>query len=257
MAERGTRSYPPVGDPDRLDSILQRGRSLRRRRQLVASGAGAGGALAVALVAVLVLGGSGGDPDDAQVVADDDTTTTTAPTTSTTVAADPGMTVELLDGPARIRVEDPAQPDGDGTQQCLWVRVLDPSGSGVAIAEGTQCAPGLSGGGSAALALVPTTSSESGTGPDAEVGPGPDLGQGTPVEVGCAAAVTRPATEAVNGTATRPGTTTFTLSAPELAPGAYTVEVVAVSGIGDGCPPEQEGLERENEAEATGTLTLP
>jgi hypothetical protein len=167
------------------------------------------------------------------------------------------MTVELLDGPARIRVDDPAQPDGEGTQQCVWVRVLDPSGSGVAVAEGTQCAPGLSGDGNAELALVPTTSSESGTGPDAEVGPGPDLGQGTPVEIGCAAVLVNPAPEDVNSAAVRPGVTTFTLSAPELAPGAYTVEVFAVSGIGDGCPAEQEGLERENEAEVTGTLTLP
>ena len=75
MPERGAHSYPPVGDPDRLDAIVRRGRSLRRRRQLGAAGAGAGGALAVVAVAVLVVGGGSDMPD--QMVADDPTTSST------------------------------------------------------------------------------------------------------------------------------------------------------------------------------------
>jgi hypothetical protein len=33
--------------------------------------------------------------------------------------------------------------------------------------------------------------------------------------------------------------------------------VSAVSGIGDGCAPEQPGLERENVADVSGPLQLP
>ncbi len=255
MAERGARSYPPVGDPERLDSIMTRGRALRRRRQLGAAGAGAGGALAVALVAVLLVGTSGGDDVDDRVVADDGTTTTV---TTTTPPAPPEMIVELVQGPpAAIRVEDPAQPTAEGTEQCITVAVHAPDApaDAIAVAEGTVCAPGVSASGAEVpIAIQLTTSSEAGTGPAAEVGG--DLGDGS-VEIGCAASTVRPAPEAVESTDTRLGITTFPISAPDLAPGAYRVSVSAVSGIGDGCAPELPGLERENVAERTGTLQLP
>jgi hypothetical protein len=248
MAERGERSYPPVGDPERLDSIMTRGRALRRRRQLGAAGAGAGGALAVALVAVLLVGTSGGDEVDDRVVADDGTTTTV---TTTTTPAPPEMTVELVQGPpAAIRVEDPAQPTAadavEVTRQCITVAVhtSDAPTDAIAVAEGTTCAPGVSAANTQVpIAIQLTTSSEAGTGPVAEVG--------------CAASAVRPAPEAVASTATERGVTTFPISAPDLAPGTYRVTVSAVSGIGDGCAPEQPGLERENVAKRTGTLQLP
>lgn len=255
MAERGARSYPPVGDPERLDSIMSRGRSLRRRRQLGAAGVGAGGALAVALVAVLLVGTSGGDDVDDRVVADDGTTTTV---TTTTTPAPPAMTVELVQGPpAAIRVEDPAQPSADGTEQCITVAVHTPDApaDAIAVAEGTVCAPGVSAADAQVpVAILPTSSSEAGTGPGAEVGGG--LGDGA-VQISCAASVVRPAPEALASTETERGVTTFPISAPDLAPGTYRVSVSAVSGIGDGCAPEQPGLERENVADVSGMLQLP
>jgi hypothetical protein len=252
MPDRGTHPYPPVGDPDRLDSILQRGRSLRRRRQLGTAGAGMGGALAVVAVAVFAFGG--GSETSEQLVADDDTITTT-----TTVVAPREMTVELLDGPARIRVIDPEQPVGETTQQCVTVGVFDASTTtsdgSFPVAEGTACEPGPSTDGAADLALVLTTSSEAGTDQGAEVGT--DLGTGSPTEIICAASVVRPAPEDIASTQTQPGATTFTLSAPDLPPAEYRIEVSAVSGIGDGCAPEQDGLERENVEDADGVLSVP
>lgn len=56
----GTNSYPPVGDPDRYDMIVQRGRTLRRRRRY-SLGAGAGGTVvALAIAVVLITGGNNG-----------------------------------------------------------------------------------------------------------------------------------------------------------------------------------------------------
>ncbi len=254
MPDRGAHPYPPVGDPDRLDSILQRGRSLRRRRQLGTVGAGAGGALAVMLVVVLAFGGGSGTSD--QLVADDATTTTEATsTTTTTTSLPPTMTVEVLPGgPTRVRVADPAQPTGEGTQQCLLASAYDPAAPAGALplAQGWSCAGGLSAGGDADLELQSTTSSGAGT--DQGAGVEPDLGTGSGVDVGCPAVMTN---VPVTAEGTEPGVTTFTLTATGLAPGAYRVELSAVSGIGDGCAPEQTGFEVEHVVESTGTLTLP
>jgi hypothetical protein len=253
MAERGVPHYPPVGDPDRLDSIMTRGRSLRRRRQLGAATAGAGGALAVVVAALVFMGGGSDRPQD-RAVADDGTTTTT---TTTTTTPPPSLDVELIQGPpAQIRVVDPEQPDGEGTGQCITVSAYeqDAPPDAYAVAEGTMCAPGISAGGTS-IALVPETSSEAGTGPGAEVGG--DLGTGSRANISCAASVVSDPPEAVNGTATRYGATTFTISAPDVPPGTYRVEVLAVSGIGDGCPPEEPGAERENSVVEEGSLRLP
>jgi hypothetical protein len=205
-------------------------------------------------VAVLLAGTSGGEVDD-RVVADDGTTTTV---TTTTTPAPPTMTVELVQGPpAAIRVEDPAQPSSTGTEQCITVAVhtTDAPADAVAVAEGTVCAPGVSAADAQVpVAILPTSSSEAGTGPAAEVGGDPGDGA---VQIGCAASVVRPAPEAVASTETERGVTTFVISAPDLTPGTYRVSVSAVSGIGDGCAPEQPGLERENVADVSGTLQLP
>jgi hypothetical protein len=222
---------------------MARGRSLRRRRQLGVAASGAGGALAVALVAVLLVGGSGSDDQNERIVADDPTTTVA--TTTSTTAPPAEMRVELVPGPpAAIRVVDPAQPAAEGTEQCLTVsiRALDAPSDAAAVAEGTMCAPGVSSDGVTDLALVLTTSSESGSGP---------------VEIGCAPSVERPAPAAVASTETRPGSTTFVISAPDLPPAEYQVVVSAVSGIGDGCAPQQAGFERENVADGSGTMQLP
>ena len=254
MPERGAHSYPPVGDPDRLDAIVRRGRSLRRRRQLGAAGAGAGGALAVVAVAVLVVGGGSGTPD--QMVADDPTTSSTTTTTTTTVPTAPAtMTVELLAGPPlQVRVDDPAQPLGDGTQQCLLASAYDPAAAegALPVAQGWNCAGGSSGDGQADVVLESTTDIGAGADLGAEVGP--DLGTGSQVEIGCPAAIYN---EPVDSTGTQPGATTFSISAPSLPAGQYRVRVEAVSGIGDGCAPEQADVERENVVETTQVVALP
>lgn len=234
MTERGEHSYPPVGDPDRLDSIVRRGRSLRRRRQLGTIGAGAGGALAVMVVVVLAFGGSGTSP---QPVADDPTSTTTTTTTTTSIPP-PVFTAEVLAGPpAQVRVDDPAQPSGDASQQCVLASAYDPAAPAGAlpVAQGWTCAPGQSDNGSEDLVLVPTAG----------------------VDIGCPAVAERDAGAANAVTGEGRGVTTFTLSAPGVPSGQYRIEVEAVSGIGDGCPPEQTDFERENIARTVGTVALP
>jgi hypothetical protein len=263
MSERGEHSYPPVGDPDRLDSIVRRGRSLRRRRQLGTIGAGAGGALAVMLVVVLAFGG--GSDDAKQLVADDPSSTTTTTTTTTTAPApSTAMTAEILPGPpVQVRVDDPAQPVGSGddqefvSQQCVLASAYDPAAPAGALplAQGWICAPGQSADGRRDLVLRSTAGSGAGT--DQGAGVEPDLGTGSGTDIGCPATALRDAGPARAVTGERPGVTTFTLSAPGLPSGEYRIEVEAVSGIGDGCAPEQTGFERENVERAVGTVTLP
>lgn len=255
MSERTTSSFPPVGDPDRLDAIVRRGRSLRRRRQLGTAGAGVGATLAVVLAVSLVLGGGGGTTDP-NIVADDPTSSTTT-TTTTTPPMPPELTVTVSSGPpATILVEDPAQPAGATTKQCVTVTVFGPLVDGGDAAaqpvagEGTQCAAGLSMNGSAVLEIGAATGAEPG---GVQIDPDPL----TPTLVGCAAVVERPAPEDVNSDAVAPGRSTFRISAADLPPGEYRVEVSAVSGLGDGCDPEQPGLERENSAQGSGSIHLP
>jgi len=222
------------------------------------------------MVAVLVF--SNGSGSNEGIVADDPDATTTTTTTTTVAPSTRGMDVELLVGqPGRIRVTDPAQPAGEGTQQCVTVAVYDnrtgtdgestgdgnvvEKGSSMAVAEGTACAPGLSKGGTADVEVRPTTDTGDSSDVGAEVGA--DLGTGSPVEIGCAAVVTRPAPGAIADDRTQLGVTTFSVLATDLPAASYRVVVSAVSGIGDGCAPEQPGLERENVAETNGKLQLP
>ena len=256
MSERTTPSFPPVGDPDRLDAIVRRGRSLRRRRQLGTAGAGVGATLAVVLAVSLVLGGGGGTTDP-NLVADDPTSSTSTTTTSTTTPPmPPELTVTVSSGPpATILVEDPAQPAGATTKQCVTVTAFGPLVDGADPAdqpvagEGTQCAAGTSLNGSAVLEVHPATGAEPG-GVQIDPGSGPTL-------IGCAAVIERPPAEDVNSDAVAPVRSSFRISAPELTPGEYRIEVSAVSGLGDGCDPEQPGLERENSTQGTGSIRLP
>ncbi len=242
MSERNSQSFPPVGDPDRLDAIVRRGRSLRRRRQLGAAGAGLGGTLAVVLAVTLALG-SGGGSTDPDIVADDPTSSTT--TTTTTLPPMPStLTVTVESGsPATIVVADPAQPAGSTTTQCVTVTLYGPTtdtGDPAAApfaGEGTACAPGSSLNGTGVVDIRPA---------------GPQL-----VQIGCAAVVKSPPPADVASDAVAPGRTTFRLSAPDLAAGEYTVDASAVSGLGDGCDPEQPGFERENSATGSGSVLLP
>ena len=193
MPDRRTRSYPPVGAPDRLDQIVRRGRSLRRRRQAGMAAAGTGGTLAVAalvLSAVAVFGG--GDPDGG-VIADE-----SAPTvvTTTTVPEDPDeMTVQIVAGPpVRVVTVDPAQPVGKGTRQCLEVMAYPAESSTEAMAtyEGWDCRPGT-GSGAVDIPLRQTAPADGGVQIDPEVEPGTSVG-------GCAQAVDRPNADALAST---------------------------------------------------------
>jgi hypothetical protein len=231
MAERGSHQYPPVGDTDRLDAILRRGRSLRRRRQL---GVGAGGTMAaVAVVAVLVTAWPAGSSTDGGLA--DDPTTTIAPTTTLAPTIETmQVTIDASATPIEVTVEDPAQPvplaSDVPAEQCVLVTLYRADGS--AAAEGTACKVG------ADETVVELTFIPPG---------GP--------QIGCAAIAVRidPSERATTADSSR-----FELALPdELPSGTYRVEVQASSGIGDRCPTIDSPDEDENQAQATETIEVP
>lgn len=234
MADRRPPSYPPVGDDARYDRIVARGRSLKRRRQLTGV-AGAGGALAVvALVATMAVS-LGSDAEE---------TFAEPPTTSTTTTTLPDeLTIDVLDAsPLQIVVTDPEQPVGEGSEQCLGVVVYESEAAavdsgGFATHEGWACGKGD--GDAAAVPLRVT-----------EIDPtAPELGGANVGPCGVTISNSEPETL---GTAL--GETTFTLT--DLPPGSYWVELSAVSGIGDGCAPEQDPYERENIQTLSTAITV-
>lgn len=240
MPDRPTRSYPPVGAPDRLDQIVRRGRSLRRRRRAGMAAAGTGGTLAVValVMAAFTVFGSGGSDDG--VVADDPepTVVTTTSSTTTVLALEPGeLGVAVKDGPpVQVEVRDPEQPVGEGTQQCLEVAVF-PAGSSresVPVFRGQGCRPGT---GTEFL--------------DIELLPAPPDGSDL---MACAPALERPSATTPEDPETASGTTTFTLG--ELPTGEYRLLLEANSGIGDGCGPPEE-WEQEHHRTLERSVTMP
>jgi len=235
MAER---SYPPVGDPERFDSIVSRGRSMRRRRQAT-TGVGAAGIVAVVAAGVIAFTGSG--DGDTGVIADrstDDTTTTTTVAPDTTPPADPDeMTVTVEPGVERttVVVADPEQIAVDDALQCIVVTILDASGDEVAVGHGCNLGPGDQ--------------------PPSEVfvdPVSPELAISA-----CAPQLTRADPDEAPPTATRSATSTFEFDTPALDPGEHTVVVTAVSGRGDGCPgTSDQSTEIETTAEASAALTV-
>ena len=247
MADR-PHSYPPVGDPDRLDAILRRGRFLRRRRQMTI-GAGAGSAMAATVAAVVLLTGlPGGGSDDGLVADQPATTTTVAPTStettvdeddtsSTTTTTSPdGLSVDVdaTSTPVAVRVDDPAQPvfvtGRPEAHQCLLVTVRD--GAGAPVAEGRGCH----------FANDPTTVVQV-------------LLPQDQAFIGCAAVAERPAPDEVT---TAAASSEFRVELPvDLAAGTYDLEVQAASGIGDGCPGPTVPDEHENSGTTTAELVVP
>jgi len=241
MPERTRPSFPPLGDESRFDAIVHRGRLLRRRRRAGVS-AGAGSAVAAAVVAVVLLTGtspSGGDP----VIADRDdvpaesTTTTTEPAPPST-----GLQVEIVSADEHgieVTVDDPARPvarpEDEPAKQCVALQILDENGN--VVAEGYPCADPAVPGGTATSELT-------------WIPPGG-------AQIGCAAIAVR--VDAVERT-TEPASSTFEIAPPDDLPvGTYSVEVTALSGIGDGCPGTTDGTtEQENEQPADpAELTIP
>lgn len=231
MADRDVRSYPPVGDPGRLDAIMSSGRSMRRRRRLGA-GAGAGGAVLAAMFAVVLVTGTG-TTDDANVVADGEDVPTT--TSTTTTAPSPElMQVRIAagaEGTVSVTVVDPDQPALDAARQCLSVTVLDDAGEPVATGHGCNDGPGDSTADPIELSLVD-----------------PMLGVST-----CAPWI-EPGDPDQLAPETRSATTTFDIVLPELPTGSYSIETEATSGSGDGCPGTDPA---SNEIENQASSSLP
>jgi len=254
MSDHRPPSFPPLGDDSRFEAIVTRGRALRRRRQL-GVGAGAGGAMvALVLVAVLVTAGAPASSGDPVFADQDDTTASSTTTVSTTTTPDSSETtavagaealqaqVEVADGagagaaaPLTVTVEDPArpvaQPDDEPAHLCVSVSISDASGR--TAANGHACTTGDSPTGE--TVMVELTRIEPG---------GVEL-------LPCAAGAVR-LDEAVERS-TEPASAAFDLVPPvDLPSGTYSVEVTAVSGIGDGCPgPSADGsTEQETEIPA-------
>ncbi len=234
----GTNSYPPVGDPDRYDMIVQRGRALRRRRRY-SLGAGAGGTVvALAVAVVLITGGNNGNDVDATEMAADPTTTTTtkAPTTTvpTVVTSPPkdGAVGFSLDRISKvIEVEDLTAPVSPDALQCVQLGLT--TTDGVPVAEGRACTPPGMTSGQLAIELWPSSAA-----------------------IFCA-------TSEVSGTApggpTEEVSTSFVIEPdPSIPPGTYDLYVGATSGVGDGCPGSAEGsAEVETFNEFTTQIELP
>lgn len=235
----GTNSYPPVGDPDRYDMIVQRGRALRRRRRY-SLGAGAGGTVvALAVAVVLITGGNSGNDVDATEMAADPTTTTTTEVTTTAVPAvvtSPYKEGEvggaLTPSAGTIDVDDPAAPVSVDTQQC--VQLMLTTTDGAPVAEGRGCAYPENAEGPVVIDLVPSE-----------------------VQIGCPqVGITRG--EPSSGV-DQPFSSSFTYRAdPSIDPGTYELHVEIVSGVGDGCAGPVEGsTEDESFNEITTQIELP
>ena len=241
MAERTPPSYPPVGQPERFDQIVARGRSMRRRRQL-GLGAGIGGTAVAIVAAVALVSGSG--PSTERIVVDqaDDPTPTSQVTTTSTVTTTPpapgGMTVQVAVGsPTLIVVDDPEQVIDAGSRQCLLVTLRDVDATETAVAEGYACDDSAADNASTVPVDVVSTGG---------------------VQIGCAATATRVESTTTDTAGTRRVRTTFQLLTDDVPGGTYELTVSATSGVGDGCALEgSDPNEQEGSAGADATLTLP
>lgn len=232
----GTNSYPPVGDPDRYDMIVQRGRTLRRRRRY-SLGAGAGGTVvALAIAVVLITGGNNGnDVDATEMAADPTTTTTEAPTTTVpTVVTSPHKEGQvggaLTPSADTIDVDDPAAPVNIDTQQCVMMTLTTTEAA--PVAEGWACAPA----GAAGPTVVELVASD--------------------VQIGCPVSAVRG--DPLTGVE-EPLSSSFSYVAdPTIPPGTYDLHVEIVSGVGDGCDGTVDGsTEDESVNEITTQIELP
>lgn len=220
------RSFPAVGDADRFEQIVRRGRTLRRRRR-AGIAAGSGGGVAAVAVAVVLLTGGSPRPDQSVVADQNGTPIETTTTTTTTAPPQPtvpdALTVEVDADPDQITVvvTDPRAPVAEDSRQCVTVSLLGDRGD---TAEATACddIPAVDG--------VVTV----------------DLPSTDGALIGCAATLVNPSDSAVDF-ATELRSTTFALPIPaDLDPDTYSVEVGATSGIGDGC------VDTGDEAPASG-----
>lgn len=231
------QTYPPVGDPNRFDAIVERGTQLQRRRRGTAVGAFGSFVVVLGLAAVVLAGRPG--TSGSSVVADGTTDTKPIETTTTEPSTDVTAAVRVDGGRITVSVVDPAQPVSDDSQQCVHASLFPTEGTPsdgslpvAEVAEGSWCSstaeavdlPELH-----ELVLTPTS----------------------PVAIGCAATQSNVAVEPDR---TAPVSSDVTVTAPDLAPGTYRLVITVSSGIGDGCLPEPQPYERR--AETTSTIVI-
>lgn len=237
------KHYPPVGSPDRLEEIMDRGSGMRRRRRIL--GATSAGLMGIACVAlVIALGGVSPNTQKVATASDDtstqnapetnppgqETTLSTLPTVPTPVENLPFLSVEIDEGihEMRININDletptPADPTilettSFGVQQCVLVALNRTSEGDPLETEGFWCRsvePGVP----EAAARVPV-----------------ELNSPSDVSVGCAAFEERfegPIEMTTTGASTE---FVASISDADLPAGDYSVRITAVSGFGDGCP---------------------
>lgn len=235
---RPTRSFPsPEDAAARYDAVLRRGHSLRRRQRLV-TGAGAGGAVLAVLATVVFVTTSGSDTDDNQVVTDPTVTTTTVQT-----PAGMSVTVTASASSVEVTVDDPAQPKVPEAQICAYVSVAPTGQSGIAAAEvGPVCWTPATDGSAATTADLRLTQGAAVYCPATTAERDPDA----------------PPTSAPTSVPTKRVEHDFDFSIPAgLPPSDYVAEVTAVSGVGDGCPPQLEGEIESPPVTDKDTFTLP
>ncbi|HTO00460.1 MAG TPA: hypothetical protein VL068_07280 [Microthrixaceae bacterium] len=243
--------FPPVGDENRYDAIVSKGRSIRHRRQAV-FGAGASSVLAACIALVVIFSGGNGAAEHGSIYANQGDKNDKPAKVDPTIAPEKmSLSVDREDNTFTINVNDPrmavptpGQPLDDvsyKSQQCILLSLED--GSGQVVAEGFGCNP-----------FDPA--SQPGAQPGTAVSVALNMTDG--LSVGCSSV-----TERIDPIQSQPQPmeSTFSVDLPVgLAVGDYNMTVDAVSGFGDGCPnnpesgqpgTEQPGTEQPGDTGAT------
>ncbi|MEX0768292.1 MAG: hypothetical protein WD029_07460 [Microthrixaceae bacterium] len=242
MSNKSLPNYPGMGDEERFEAIMNRGRSLRRARTTKRASAFGGLGVVALAIGMFALVETSQPAQTSQVFAN--TAEVELPESLSPAVGESGalsLSIEQAAEGAKILVKDSAAAvalESDSpAQQCVTVtvRAAGSGATGVVLAEGFGCSDSsLSAPAATPIAL---TAVEGG------------------VEVGCAATAVRaePAAESY-----APLSSTFTVTLPTgMAPGEVQMTVEAVSGVGDGCPGSSEGSnESEHSAIASGRFTL-
>lgn len=262
------KSYPPVGSPDRLDEIMDRGAGMRRRRRMV--GVTSAGVMGVACLVLVMTLGAGLEPSTRNVATAADGATngqvldeTPEPTTPAEPPEFVSFAFDETSGELRIDVHDPETPTPvdrsvlDATsyevQQCVLVTLTRTGDGDPYEAEAFACRQVVTG------TTVPSTTAAAWTTTPFE------LVDATEVAVGCPAIEERfdaPVQMTTTAAQTR-FVTSLVPSSAGLPAGEYSITVAATSGFGDGCPgggamtdDATSGAQVENTETVTGRLTI-
>lgn len=260
------KSYPPVGSPDRLGEIMDRGTGMRRRRRI--AGATSAGVMGVACLALVMALGSNIKPttqnvatasDDASTQEAPDQNTDAAPQTTATVASTPvrdlpflSFEIDPMIHELHIDVNDDATPTpvdpsifadtSYEVQQCVLVTLTRTSDGDPFAAEGFACRTITPGDTTPQLQTVF------------------ELRPATDVAIGCAAVEERFDDPIEMTTITASTQFATSVSPLDLPAGDYSIRITAVSGSGDGCPGDGSSTTTASDpssgqVENTGTVT--